>query len=196
MYESTEHRYPQDLHIHTSFSTQDRAIVPEQTVALVASVHHARVLGIADHLEFVHGSRFDEYAESVRGHGLRLGVELDRGAAWVDVAAELPVDYYVYHCLDHTDEYRGAERLLDVGKPVIIAHPLLIGTDPGRLPPECLIEINNRYVWRSDWRAKYQGFVGRFRFVLGSDAHQPHWLSLEVARTVARSLKIEETLLF
>jgi hypothetical protein len=193
--DATEPSYQQDLHIHTAFSTEDRAIVPEQTVALVASIRHARVIGISDHVEFVLGSRFDDYAETVRGHGLRLGVELDRGAAWVAAAAELPVDYYVYHCVDHPDEYRGAERLLELGKPVIIAHPLLIGTDPGKLPPECLIEINNRYVWRSDWREGYRGFLERFRFVLGSDAHQPHWLSLEVARAVARSLNVEETLL-
>jgi hypothetical protein len=31
----------QDLHIHTTYSTSDNLVVPEQTVALVAAVKHA-----------------------------------------------------------------------------------------------------------------------------------------------------------
>jgi len=38
----------QDLHVHTVFSHGDGAIVPEQTVELVAAVGHARILGISD----------------------------------------------------------------------------------------------------------------------------------------------------
>ncbi|HUV06184.1 MAG TPA: hypothetical protein VMX75_00555, partial [Spirochaetia bacterium] len=65
-----------------------------------------------------------------------------------------------------------------------------------KLPQECLIEINNRYVWRYDWRERINGFRSRFRFVIGSDAHQPHWLNQNIARYVASELGIEETLLF
>jgi hypothetical protein len=31
---------------------------------------------------------------------------------------------------------------------VIVAHPTAFDTDLGRVPSECLIEINNRYVWK------------------------------------------------
>lgn len=43
----------QDLHIHTTYSTGDSLIVPEQTIDLVAAVDHvARQLGIAEYLLF------------------------------------------------------------------------------------------------------------------------------------------------
>jgi hypothetical protein len=34
-----------NLHIHTTFSTSDNAIVPEQTAALLAAVQHAGIMG-------------------------------------------------------------------------------------------------------------------------------------------------------
>jgi hypothetical protein len=184
---------PQDLHIHTTFSRHDGAVAPEQTVALVAAVAHARVVGISDHLESI-ADDFPTYAQCVRGHGLYVGTEVN-GADWVDSAEQVDVQYYVYHCRDRERDYRGAERLLATGRPLIIAHPLILETDLRRLPPECLIEINNRYVWRSDWQA-FRPFLETFSFLIDSDAHQPHWLNQNVARFVARELGISETLLF
>ncbi len=184
----------QDLHVHTVFSRMDGAVVPEQTVALVGWMGHARVAGISDHLEAVH-KEFPAYAAEVRRHGLKLGVEVN-GASWVSTARRLPVDYFVYHCRDTTADYRGAATLLDVGRPVIVAHPMALGTDLARVPAGCLIEINNRYVWRDDWQRKLAPFRRRFSFVLGSDAHQPHWLNQNVARRVAAALGVAETLLF
>lgn len=187
-------RIPQDLHVHTTFSRLDPAIVPEQTVALVDAVRHANVVGISDHLEYV-GDIFDTYAHEVRVHKLHLGTEVG-GAEWVHLASQLPVEYYMYHCRDRSEDYRGAERLLATGHPVIIAHPMMLHTNLERVPPACLIEINNHYVWRYNWRVGLSPYVGRFRFVLGSDAHKPHWLNQNVARYVARELEIRETLLF
>jgi hypothetical protein len=60
-----------------------------------------------------------------------------------------------------------------------------------RVPPECLVEINNRYVWRGDWRRFYGPCRARFRFVISSDAHQPQWLSQTVARYVAADLGLQ-----
>jgi histidinol phosphatase-like PHP family hydrolase len=185
---------PQDLHVHTVFSRHDGAVVPEQTVELVAGIRHARVLGISDHLEYV-ADEFAEYARAVRAHRLRLGVEVN-GAEWVDAALDLPVEYYVYHCRDRAEDYRGAERLAASGRPAIIAHPQALQTDLGRVSPACLIEINNRYAWREQGWRELVPFVGRFRFVIGSDAHQPHWLNQTVARFIARELGVPETLLF
>ena len=185
---------PQDLHVHTVFSRHDGSVVPEQTVELVARIAHARVLGISDHLEYV-GDAFEEYARTVRAHRLRLGLEVN-GAEWVGAALALPVDYYLYHCRDRAEDYRGAENLADSGKPVIIAHPNALQTDLSRVSPSCLVEINNRYAWRDQgWKA-LAAHVGRFRFVIGSDAHQPHWLNQTAARFIARELGVRETLLF
>lgn len=186
---------PQDLHIHTTFSNGDGAVLPEQTVAMVATVRHARVMGISDHLEFIYGRGFDTYRQEVRRHGLHVGVEVN-GHDWIDDALSVDVEYYVYHCRDVAADYRGAERLLATGRPVIIAHPLVLDTNLARVPDTCLVEINNRYVWRSDWRAGLGPWVGRFRFVIGSDAHQPHWLNQNVARMVAAALGVRETVLF
>jgi len=185
---------PQDLHVHTTFSVTDSAVVAEQTLERVAAIGHARVLGISDHLESLENS-FDRYAGAVRGLGLRLGVEVN-GGEWVHAAEALPVEYYMYHCRDREEDYRGAERLLCAGKPLIIAHPVFLETDLGRVPPECLVEINNRYVWRGDWEAALRPHLGRFRFVIGSDAHQPHWLNQTVARELAARLGVVETILF
>jgi hypothetical protein len=186
---------PQDLHLHTTFSgPQDPAVVPQQTPALIAAVRHARILGCSDHLDAVF-DRFDAYAEAVRGHGLRLGIEVP-GADWVERALSLPVEYFVYECRDREEDYRGAAALLASRKPVIIAHPELLGTNPDRLPRGCLIEVNNKYVWQHDGEALLAACIGRFDFVISSDAHQPHWLNQNVARAVAARLGIRETLLF
>ncbi|MBN1835878.1 MAG: PHP domain-containing protein [Spirochaetales bacterium] len=185
---------PQDLHVHTTFSSTDSAVVPEQTLERIAAIRHARVLGISDHLESL-GETFEDYARSVRLHGLRLGIEVN-GAEWVGAALERPVEYYLYHCRDRAEDYDGAGLLLESGRPVIIAHPVFLGTDLARVPPDCLIEINNRYVWRGDWQTALRPHLERFRFVIGSDAHQPHWLNQTVARDLAARLGIVETILF
>jgi hypothetical protein len=124
-----------------------------------------------------------------------VGTEVD-GARSVDYALAVEVDYYIYHCADQKQHYRGAEKLLARGKPVIIAHPQVMGTNLKNIPTGCHVEINNRYVWRGDWRSFYGPYLGQFSFVLGSDAHQPNWLNHHVARYVARELGIKETLLF
>lgn len=184
---------PQDLHIHTTFSRNDGAIVPEQTVELVASIGHARVIGISDHLESI-VEEFSAYATAVSSYGFKVGTEVN-GADWVQEAEAVEAQYYIYHCRDRAEDYRGAEELLGTGKPVIIAHPLILETDLRKVPHECLIEINNRYVWRSNWEL-LRSFTEVFSFVIDSDAHQPHWLNQNVARRVAHKLGIVETLLF
>jgi histidinol phosphatase-like PHP family hydrolase len=186
-------KLPQDLHIHTTFSRHDGAVAPEQTVELVAAVAHARIVGISDHLESI-ADEFSSYAETVRSSGLLVGTEVN-GADWVREAEAVEAQYYVYHCRDREQDYRGAERLLATGRQVIIAHPLILETDLRRIPPLCLIEINNRYVWRSNWET-LRPFAASFSFVINSDAHQPHWLNQNVARYVAAELGIAETLLF
>jgi len=186
--------WPQDLHIHTTFSYDDGAIVPEQTLELIAAVRHARVVGISDHFEFVCGERFEAYSNAVRACGFLLGTEVP-GPDRADEAAEAQVDYYILHCRDTAEDYAAAERLLDTARPVIIAHPMMLDTDLDRTPRDCLIEINNRYVWRNDWRARLGPYVDRFRFVVDSDAHQPHWLNQSTARWVAHELGVQETLL-
>jgi len=185
---------PQDLHIHTIFSHMDSAVVPEQTPELIASVRHARILGISDHFEhFSH--QFEKYQERLRKLGLHVGTEVD-GSDYVDAAASLDFEYFIYHCRDWASEYRGIETLLSTGKPVIIPHPMMLNTNLKKVPPQCYIEINNRYVWRDDWKTKLAPFARDFSFVIGSDAHQPHWLSQNVARYVAREMGIKETILF
>ena len=64
------------------------------------------------------------------------------------------------------------------------------------IPDECYIEINNRYVWKKDWREFYSPFVETKQFVYGSDAHQPNWLNQTLARYAASELGITETLVF
>lgn len=188
---------PQDLHIHTVFSSADSSVVPQQTPEVVAEVAHARVLGISDHFEFVIGGDWEQYVRSVRSRNLYLGVEVS-SSRWVAEAtsAGVEVDYYVYHCGDSASEYRGAERLLEGSKPVIIAHPMMMGTDLDRIPPACLVEVNNRYAWQYDWRRQLGPYAGRFKWVVSSDAHQPSWLNQNLARYVAAQLGIEETVLF
>jgi histidinol phosphatase-like PHP family hydrolase len=72
----------------------------------------------------------------------------------------------------------------------------MLETDLAKVPPECLIEINNRYAWRDHGYRLLSAFAGRFRFVIGSDAHQPHWLNQNAARYIAGRLGITETILF
>ena len=185
----------QDLHIHTTYSTSDNAVVPEQTVALVAAVKHAIIVGISDHFEYLVNGDFEGYEKEIRQVGFKVGVEVD-GHPWVAEAKNYDVDYYIYHCHDQNADYRSLEKLVTTGKPVIIAHPNAFQTNLDRVPSECLIEINNRYVWRTDWKQYYGPFTNQFKFVFGSDAHQPHWLSQTVAQYVAVQLGIEEHLVF
>jgi hypothetical protein len=185
----------QDLHVHTTWSYADGAVVREQTIELVAQVHHARVLGISDHFEHLVDMDVDAYADTVRRAGLWVGTEVN-GADWIGAALDAPVDYYIVHCYDTDADYVGLERLLATDRPVIVAHPHALGTQLARVPTACRIEVNNRYIWRGDWRAYYSPHVTRFRFVLSSDAHQPNWLNQTLARYVADQLGIEETLVF
>jgi hypothetical protein len=185
----------QDLHIHTIYSANDSVVVPEQTISLVAGLRHAGIAGISDHFENLVGGAFETYKDEIRAAGLKLGTEVD-GSAWAKEAASYNVDYYIVHCRNRTADYRCLEQLLATGKPVIVAHPNALDTDLNRIPAECFIEINNRYVWRCDWHSYYGPFADRFKFILSSDAHQPHWLSQFVARHVAEQLGIEESILF
>lgn len=190
---------PQDLHIHSTFSKTDSAVVDQQTIEFIAALGHAERVGISDHFESFDDDEWDEYERTVRGHGLYLATEVDgmrsvRGA--LDVHSQIHFDYFVYHCYDFSDSYRGAELLLETGRPVIIAHPNALDTNLTRVAPECHIEINNRYVWRTDFITYYSPHVHRFQFVIDSDAHQPNWLNQNVARWAARKLGVRENLLF
>jgi len=70
---------PQDLHIHTTFSTGDSAVVKEQTVQLIKQVHHANIIGISDHYEYLLDDvTFDQYRREMRAANFRLGTDLDR----------------------------------------------------------------------------------------------------------------------
>jgi len=186
---------PQDLHIHSTWSDGDAAVVSEQTIDLIAELRHARVMGISDHFELVGEESFERYALEVRAAGLKVGMEID-GHGWVSAAKAVQADYRIFHCYDRDADYRALDRLVELGAPVIVAHPNALNTNLSRVPPECLVEINNRYVWRCDWRSFYGPFVGRFDFVIGSDAHQPNWLNQTVARHVAAELGVRERLLF
>ena len=185
----------QDLHIHTTYSTSDSAVVTEQTVALVAAVKHAGIVGISDHFDSLVDWTFEIYEKEIRQAGLKVGVEVD-GYTWAAEALNYNVDYYIFHCRDQDADYHSLDTLLSSAKPVIVAHPNMLGTNLNRVAGECLIEINNRYVWRTDWKQFYSPFKNHFKFVIGSDAHQPHWLSQAVAHYVAEQLQIEEHLVF
>jgi len=187
--------FPQDLHIHTTYSANDSYVLPLQTVALVTAVRHARILGISDHFENLVSGMFETYEAEIRQAGLKLGVEVD-GHSWVTEATNYDVDYFIVHCRDNDADYKSLEQLLGTGKPVIIAHPNAFATNLNRVPTTCLIEINNRYVWHNDWYSYYRPYIDRFNFVIGSDAHQPHWLGQSVARHAASQLGITEHLVF
>ena len=184
----------QDLHVHTTWSSGDGAVVPEQTVSLIAELSHARTVGISDHFEHIH-EHFDAYTAAVHAAGLRVGTEVD-GHQWVSAALEVACDYRIFHCYDRDADYQALERLLESGDPVIVAHPNALDTNLARVPPQCLVEINNRYVWRCDWEQFYGPYVSRFEFVISSDAHQPNWINQTVARHVAERLGVRERLLF
>lgn len=186
---------PQDLHIHSTWSDGDCSVVREQTIDLIAKVRHARVIGISDHFELVGEDAFEDYSREVRAAGLKVGTEID-GHRWLAAAEAVGVDYRIFHCYDRDADYKALERLLETGKPVIVAHPNALDTNLDRVPRECLVEINNRYIWRCDWHAFYGPFVDRFEFVISSDAHQPNWLNQTVARFVAGELGVRERLLF
>lgn len=185
----------QDLHVHTTYSSSDSAIVAEQTVALIAAVKHAGIVGISDHLDSLVDGDFEIYEREVRQAGLKVGVEVD-GHAWAAEAANYIVDYYIFHCRDQDADYHSLHKLLATGKPVIVAHPNILDTNLNRVPSECLVEINNRYVWRTDWKQFYGPFKNHFKFVISSDAHQPNWLGQAVAHYAAEQLGIEEHIVF
>jgi histidinol phosphatase-like PHP family hydrolase len=188
-------QYPQDLHIHTTWSRYDSAIVPQQTLEMIAQVQHADVIGISDHLEHIKPQEFEDYRNEVKQYGFHVGVEVD-GPESISYALDVDPEYFVYHCYDREDAYNGAEQLLETRKPVIIAHPLIMNTNLDRVPTGCIIEISNRYVWRSNWPKRFKGFTDRFQFVFSSDAHQPLMLNQTYARFAARAMGVEETILF
>lgn len=185
----------QDLHIHTIFSSGDGALVPQQTPQLIAEIKHAKVIGISDHFEYIRTYRFEEYRDVLRSLGLKVGTEVD-GSRLVSEAVSLDFDYYIYHCRNEKSEYSAIQEFLNTGKPLIIAHPYAMGTNLDKIPQSCYVEINNRYIWRYDWRNYFSEHLKKFRYILSSDAHQPHWLSQHVARYVAEELGIKETIIF
>lgn len=192
---SKELQVPQDIHIHTVFSTLDSMVVEEQTMQLIASVQHAEIIGISDHLECLSPDSLKLYIAEVKKYGFKLGTEVD-GHTWIDTAMAHPFDYYLYHCFDTDEDYKGASKLLLTGKPVIISHPAFIDTDLSRVPEQCYVEINNRYIWRCDWDNYFTPFLNKFKFIISSDAHQPWMLNQVVARHVANELGIKEEMLF
>lgn len=187
---------PQDLHIHTIFSENDGAVLPQQTMELVKFANHAKVVGISDHIEHFVPHKYEEYVTEVRKYGFKLGTEVD-GNESVALALAFKFDYYVYHCWGPKDEdYLGLEKLQKSGKPVIVAHPYALGTELGRISPDSIVEINNRYIWRYNWRCKLEPFLDRFKWVYSSDAHQPNWLNQTMARQVGKVLGVKEHLVF
>lgn len=185
----------QDLHIHTVFSVGDSAVTEQQTLELIAKINHAKIIGISDHFEYIGEENFKNYRDQVISFGFKVGTEVD-GRNYVDEASSLDFDYYFYHCWDMKNDYRGIEKLLNTGKPVIISHPHVTDTQLSKIPAECYLEINNRYICRYDWNDYYKNHVNKFKFVLSSDAHQPHWLNQSAALHVAEQLGIKETILF
>ncbi|MBB6481556.1 histidinol phosphatase-like PHP family hydrolase [Spirochaeta isovalerica] len=190
-----ENQYKQDLHIHTVYSTGDSSVEPQQTIPFIAELDHAEVRGISDHFEYLTGQVFEEYRKEVHDFGFWCGCEVNDSIDAREAAA-YPFDYYIYHCRDRVSEYKGAETLLETGKPVIVSHPMAMGADLNKVPTDCLLEINNRYVWKNDYMSYFSPHLHRFRFTIGSDAHKPNWLSQNVARHAAAKLGIEETVLF
>ncbi|MFP4522555.1 MAG: hypothetical protein ACLFQK_10455, partial [Fibrobacterota bacterium] len=75
--------------------------------------------------------------------------------------------------------------------------PLVFNTDFSRLPSECFIEVSNRYSWRYNWKEGFKKAASLgFRFVPGSDAHQPNWLNQNAAFYIMDQTGIKETLVF
>ncbi|MDA3809734.1 MAG: hypothetical protein PF518_05310 [Spirochaetaceae bacterium] len=185
----------QDLHIHTVYSTGDSSVEPQQTLELIAELDHAEIRGISDHFEYIRGSIFDEYRGRVHSYGFYCGCEVNDSTDAAE-AIQYPFDYYIFHCRDLESEYQGAQLLIDTGKPVIISHPMAMGADLNKVPRQCLIEINNRYIWKGNYMEYYTPHLQNFKFVLGSDAHKPNWLNQVVASHAAEKMGIEETLVF
>ncbi len=185
----------QDLHIHTIFSHGDSAVAEEQTVELISEIRHAQTIGISDHFDYITGNYFEKYEKTVRRFGMKVGTEID-GTPLLTEAIDLPFDYFIFHLRDNDSEYKGIETLLSTGKPVIIAHPHVFEADLSRIPPEAFVEINNRYIWKCNWKEIYGPFKNRFRFILSSDAHQPNWLNQNAAKYVMRELGINESVVF
>ncbi|MFP4579407.1 MAG: hypothetical protein ACLFQ6_01650 [Candidatus Sumerlaeia bacterium] len=187
---------PQDLHIHTVYSTRDPAVAPQQTLDFIREVAHAEICGISDHFDCLSWDKtIEQYIDDVKAHGFHAGIEL-LNSSWVEEALDYPFEYFIFHTDDEPNEYRALEWLLETGKPVIVPHPGMMGTDLGKVPPDCLIEVSNRYAWKADWRAMFKPHLDRFRFVISSDAHYPSMLNQRIARHIARELNITETLLF
>jgi histidinol phosphatase-like PHP family hydrolase len=193
--EALNYQCNQDLHIHTVFSVGDGAVAPEQTLDLIYKIKHAKIIGISDHFEYIGIEKYEEYKEGVLKYGFKLGTEVD-GKEFVKEASMLDFDYYLYHCRDSNNDYKGIDTLLNTGKPVIIAHPCMTDTRLSKIPPECYLEINNRYIYRYDWYNYFKDYIDKFNFILSSDAHQPHMLNQNAARYVADQLGIKETILF
>ena len=186
----------QDLHIHTTFSSDDSAVVPEQTIEQVAFVRHAKIIGISDHFESFMPHTYEVYVQKIRSHGFKLGTEIN-GHKYVPMATEFNFDYFIYHCWGHElKDYKAIDELLATGKPIIIAHPNAVGTDLNLVPEDCYVEINNRYIWRYNWRKEITPYKDKFKWVISSDAHQPNWLNQNIALRVANELNIKETILF
>jgi hypothetical protein len=164
-------------------------------MGLIHEIGHAQTIGISDHFEYLLDGVFEEYEKKARSYGFKVGMEVD-GSKWVDEALGLSNDYFVYHCRDSQREYKGLEKLLLTNKPVIIAHPFTMETDLKQVPVDCFIEINNRYIWRHDWRRRIPEITGERKYVISSDAHQPNWINQNVARYVCSEMNIKETLLF
>jgi histidinol phosphatase-like PHP family hydrolase len=185
---------PQDLHIHTTFSVGDSAVVKEQTLEFIHHFRHADLIGISDHFDRL-ADNYEKYRYEVKKYGFRLGTEINYSDL-VNDAINLDFEYFIYHCENRKSEYNAVEKLLATGKPIIIAHPMALETNLNRIPKECFVEINNRYVWRNNWQQIYAQFKNKFRFVISSDAHQPNWLNQHIARQVAQKLQITESIIF
>jgi hypothetical protein len=141
-------------------------------------------------------NKWEEYKKEVKKYNFLLGTEVN-GHASIKEAQEYEFDYFVYHCWGHeSKDYKALVQLQSSNKPVILAHPYATQTDLTKIPEGSIVEINNRYVWRYDWKNYLAPFVNKFRWVLSSDAHQPNWLNQQIALQVANELKISETILF
>ena len=184
------------MHIHTTFSTMDSAVVPQQNLDTIDLVRHADIIGISDHFEHFMPNRYEDYCDALDAYGFLRGTEVN-GHESAPMAAEYDFDYYVYHCWgSEYNDYVEIQRLLRTNKPVIIAHPYALDTDLNRVPEECYVELNNRYLWRYDWKTMLRPFVNKFQWVINSDAHQPNWLNQNYAMRVAEELGISQTILF
>jgi histidinol phosphatase-like PHP family hydrolase len=163
---------------------------------MVAFAKHSKIIGISDHFEMFMPGRWMDYKSEVQKYGFLLGTEIN-GHQSVGEALKYDFEYYVYHCWGHEpNDYVALLTLQKSGKPVVVAHPYATGTDLNKISEGSIVEINNRYVWRYNWREFLVPFVNKFRWVLSSDAHQPNWLNQQIAVKVAEELKIKETILF